>query len=72
MPNSESNKLAIVKNLIHEWKYEEALRQINDIEQKENLTLEEILSTQFYKGRLRQLLGQLEISLKIAEIFIGF
>lgn len=56
-----------MKNLIHEWKYVEALQQVNDIEQKENLTTEEIFSVQYYKGRLHYRFGQFEITLKIAE-----
>ncbi|NVM43391.1 MAG: tetratricopeptide repeat protein [Candidatus Lokiarchaeota archaeon] len=67
MSNSESNKLAIVKNLINKYKFEEALRQVKDIEEGRNLTPEEALRTQAYKATIHSRLGQFDVAVKIAE-----
>lgn len=52
MSNSASKKLTLVKKLINEFRYEEGLRLVKDIEQIDNLTAEEMLETQVYKGWL--------------------
>ncbi|MFW9941539.1 MAG: tetratricopeptide repeat protein [Candidatus Thorarchaeota archaeon] len=62
-----SKELKSAKELIDEGKYEEALLNLKDIEQKITLTLEEKLEIQTWKGLLHYSLGQLEIALKIAE-----
>ena len=67
MSKSVSEELAIVKDLINEVKYEEALQYLGEIEQKEKVTPEETLRTQKLKGRIYYFLGKYEISLKIAE-----
>ena len=67
MPNSVSKELVLVKELINEGKYEEALQHVKDIEQKENITPKEALRNQSFKRKIYFCLGQLEISLKIAE-----
>ncbi len=67
MSNSVSNELIIVKNLINEGKFEEALQCVSDIEQRENLAIEEIFRTQGYKGFIYVFIGQPEVALNIAE-----
>ena len=67
MPNSLSKELTLVKEIINECKFEEALQLIKDIEQKENLTPEETLANLRYKGLSYIGLGQLETGLKITE-----
>ena len=67
MSNSVSKQLALVKEHINEFKYEEGLQLVKDIEQMENLTPEEMLESQVYKSWLYLYLEQLEIALKIAE-----
>jgi tetratricopeptide (TPR) repeat protein len=67
MPDSASKELTLVKELINEYKIEEGLQHVNDIEQNENLTPEEALRTLYYKGLLYNNLGQPEIVLKISE-----
>jgi len=67
MSNSVPKELTLVKGLINEGKYEEALQHIKDIEQKENLNPEETLRTLSYKGRVYYYLRYLENALKITE-----
>ncbi len=67
MSNSISKELALVKELLNEGKYEEALRRIKDIEENKNVTPEEMLRALSYKGKLYFFLGQFEIVFKIAE-----
>jgi tetratricopeptide (TPR) repeat protein len=55
--NSVFKELVFVKELINKGKFEEALQYLKDIEQKKNLTNEEILKTQKYKGWLYNQLG---------------
>ncbi|GAG54706.1 unnamed protein product, partial [marine sediment metagenome] len=67
MSNSASKKLALVKALINEFKLEEALQLVKDIEQRKNLTNDEVLRTQAYTARIHFYLGLFDIALKIAE-----
>jgi hypothetical protein len=67
MSNSASEKLGLVKKLINQFKVEEALQLVKDIEQIQNLTLEKSLRIQGYKSWIYQCLGQNDISLKTAE-----
>ena len=52
MSFSVSRELALVKELLNEGKYEEALRHVKDIEKKEILTPEETLRAQAHKSRI--------------------
>jgi len=67
MSNSVSEKLALVKNLINEFKLEDALQLVKDIEQKNNLTSEEMLRNQAFKVRIHYYLGQYERALNFIE-----
>ncbi|MFX1490331.1 MAG: hypothetical protein ACFFBI_14365 [Promethearchaeota archaeon] len=67
MSNFVPKELTLVKGLINEGKYEEALQHIKDIEKKENLNPEEILRILSYKGRILYHLRILENALKITE-----
>jgi len=67
MSNTVSEELALVNELINEFKIEEALQKVEDIEQNQNLTTEESLRTQVYRGSVYFYLGQLEIALETAE-----
>lgn len=50
MSNSVSNELTAVKNLVNKGKFEEVLQLTKDIEQKQNLTHEELLGSMVYRG----------------------
>ncbi|MHA2400786.1 MAG: tetratricopeptide repeat protein, partial [Promethearchaeota archaeon] len=67
MSNSISNKLEFVKNLIEECNYEEVLQIIKDIEQREDLTPEEMLRILNYKSGAYLGIGQPKKSFEIAE-----
>ncbi|MFX0083080.1 MAG: hypothetical protein ACFE94_15130 [Candidatus Hodarchaeota archaeon] len=55
------------KTLINNGEYEKALEYLNDLEQKENLTLDERLNIQGIKSYLFYWLGKFEIALQTAE-----
>jgi len=67
MPDSASEKLALVKEISIEGTIEDALQLVKDIEQMENLTPEEMLKTLYYKGVIYLVLGQFQIVVKIAD-----
>jgi len=67
MSNSVSEQLAIVNELLNEYKFDEAFQKVMDIEKNKNLTLEESLKTQVYKGSIYIRLGRYEIALKTVE-----
>ena len=67
MSNSVSEEQTVVKELINEGKYEEALQCVKDIEKRENPTTKETLRTKAHKGRIYFDLGQHELALKNAE-----
>jgi len=67
MPDSASNELALVKEFVNEGKFEEAFQHVEDLEQKENLSPEELLRTLNYKSWSYYGLGQIEIALKITQ-----
>lgn len=67
MSDSPSEKLIYVKELISEFRIEEALQITKEIEKIEYLTPEEILMTLAYSANIHYYLGQFEILLRIAE-----
>ncbi|MFW9784995.1 MAG: hypothetical protein ACFFFB_22125 [Candidatus Heimdallarchaeota archaeon] len=67
MSNFVPKELTLVKGLINEGKYEEAIQHIRDIEQKGNLNPEELLKTLRYKGSIYYSLRHLGKALKISE-----
>ncbi|MFW9942217.1 MAG: hypothetical protein ACFFFT_14355 [Candidatus Thorarchaeota archaeon] len=67
MLNSVFKELSLVKELINEGKFEEALQHVKVIEKKKNLNSEETLRTLSYKGRIFDYLGHRENALKIFE-----
>ncbi|MHA2394099.1 MAG: hypothetical protein ACXAEX_19360 [Promethearchaeota archaeon] len=67
MSTSVSKELAHVRELVNEFKLEEALQLVSEIEQIKNLTIEETLSFQVIKGRIYSYLGEYEIAHEIAE-----
>ncbi|MFW9823608.1 MAG: tetratricopeptide repeat protein [Candidatus Thorarchaeota archaeon] len=62
-----SEKITKVKILIDNGEYEETLEYLNDLEQKEALTLDERLNIQGIKGYLFYWLGKFELALNTAE-----
>ncbi|MFX1346756.1 MAG: tetratricopeptide repeat protein [Promethearchaeota archaeon] len=62
-----SEKIIKAKTLIDNGEYEEALEYLNDLEQKEALTLDERLNFQGIKSYLFYFLGKYELALKTAE-----
>jgi tetratricopeptide (TPR) repeat protein len=67
MPDSVSKKLILVRELTNEYRIEDALQLVKDIEQMENLTQEETLKTLLWRSRLYRYLGRDEIALQIAD-----
>ncbi|MHA2394101.1 MAG: tetratricopeptide repeat protein [Promethearchaeota archaeon] len=67
MSNSVSESFEIVRNLVNEYKFEEALQKVQDIEQNQDIRMSEYLQTLNYKSRIYIGLGQIKIALKIAE-----
>ncbi len=67
MSNSVSEELTRVKKLLNEFKLEKTLQLVKDIEQRENLSPEEMLRTKAYKCEVHFNLGYCEIAFKIAE-----
>ncbi|MHA2473670.1 MAG: tetratricopeptide repeat protein, partial [Promethearchaeota archaeon] len=67
MPNFISDKLELVKNLVEGRKFKEGLQIIKDIEQREDLTPEELLRTLNYKSWACLGIGQPKKSFEIAE-----
>lgn len=64
---SNSEELEFVYKLLNEYRLEEALQKVKDIEQKENSTIEETLKTLTYKIWSYWGLGQLELAFKLTE-----
>ncbi|MFX1428242.1 MAG: tetratricopeptide repeat protein [Promethearchaeota archaeon] len=62
-----SEKITKAKTLIDNGEYEEALEYLNDLEQKEALTLDERLNIPGIKSYLFYWLGKLELALQAAE-----
>ncbi|MFW9942221.1 MAG: hypothetical protein ACFFFT_14375 [Candidatus Thorarchaeota archaeon] len=62
-----SEKIIKAKTLIDNGEYEEALEYLNDLEQKEALTLEERLNIQGMKSYLFYWLGKFQLALQFAE-----
>jgi len=67
MTNSVSQELDLVKQLINEYKYDEALQNVNNIKQNENLTPVEALRILKYRTRIYYSLGKLDPALNSAE-----
>ncbi|MFX0083976.1 MAG: hypothetical protein ACFE94_19695 [Candidatus Hodarchaeota archaeon] len=63
-----SEKITKAKTLIDNGEFEKALEYLNDLEQKEALTLDERLNIQGIKSYLFFLLGKFELALQTAEI----
>jgi len=67
MSNSVSEELKLVNELINKFKIEEALQKVEDVEQNQNLTTEESMRIQVYRGMIHLSFGQPKIALEIAE-----
>ena len=67
MPDSISKEIKQGWQLFNEWKEEEALRLIINIEKKDNLTPEERLECRCLRGRLVHSLGRFGEALRIGE-----
>ncbi len=67
MSTSVSKKLALIKELFDKGEYEEAIQQINEIEQNQAPIPEETLIIQRFKGLIYNGLGQQELAIKNVE-----
>ncbi|MFX1495448.1 MAG: tetratricopeptide repeat protein [Promethearchaeota archaeon] len=67
MPHSEPKELIQAKNLINESKLDEALKILNNLEQKEDVTDQGIVSCQLLKGQLLFWQGKHEDAIKLGE-----
>lgn len=67
MSASPSIELSQVNKLINEFKFEQALQIVKDVEIKKDLNPEEILAALSYKCEIYRCIGQLDTSLKIVE-----